>query len=214
MLETYKFIVNYIMPLFILIPVIAGIMKYRYLTLPLKFIFFLMIVYAVINGINSALMVQHQQSKLCMDILGLIDFPMLSGFYFFILNRKWRLPIIIVAAVYVIFWFIDLGLEANSPLNIYPSIFESIFVMLYAIVYMGHQTEANIERGWSENSNNWVNSGLLIYFASAFLLFAFYNVMLRMHVSIVVFIVLWTINNIAIITEFILFAIGFNRCKR
>jgi hypothetical protein len=215
MVPIFKFLSVYILPLSILIPVIAGIIRYKYLSLPLKVIFYLMIIYAIMNGVNSVLGSQHKWNNLSNDVLILMDFPMISVFYSMILSKQWKTPILVIAATYVVFWIADLlFIESIKGIYIYPAIFESIFIMLYAIVYMNQQTAANIDKSWSENSYNWINSGLLIYFASTLLMFTFYNTMLKMNLNVTVWIVLWSINDAALITELVLFAIAFKKCTR
>jgi len=131
----------------------------------------------------------------------------------FILNRKWKTPLLIVTIVYVVFWVADLFFEAKTPTNSYPIIFECIFIMLYAAIYMNQQTQANIETRWGDNSYNWVSSGFFIYVASTLLMFTFYNFLLKMQLS-VIFLLFFIINDITLILEFILIAIGFKKCRQ
>jgi len=209
-----RFVTLYVMPVLILIPIITGIIRYKHLTGPLKLIFYLMFVYALMISLGSVLLFHHKSSLIYTDITAFIDFPVISTFYILILKRKWRMPIIIIAIVYAIFWVADLFIEANSVVHVYPIIYESIFMMLYAIIYMNQQTQANIEKRWGENSYNWINSGFFIYVASTLLLFTFYNFMLRIHLNPVIFWILFIVNDVTLVLQYILFAIGFNKCKQ
>jgi len=213
MIHLFRLLSIYVIPLFVLIPIIAGIIKYKHLTIPLKVIFYLMLFYAVIAGIGSVQLAHHISSKIVADINGFIDFPVISAFYILILNRKWRIPVIIIAIVYAIFWVADFFIERNSPQNIYPIIYESIFIMLYAVIYMNQQTQINVEKRWSENSFNWINSGFFIYVASTLLMYIFYDLMLQMQLN-AIFLVLWIINDVTLGLLYILIAIGFNKCRQ
>jgi hypothetical protein len=214
MVNLFKFVSIYVIPLFILIPIITGIIKYKSLSFPLKLIFFLLPIYEGITVIESVQMIHHQQSKIYVDITSFIDFPVLSAFYILILNRKWKIPILIAAVAFALFWIADLFIEANSAMNSYPVMVENIFVMLYAIIYMNEQTKANIEASWGENSYNWINSGFFIYIASTLLLFAFYPLILKMHLNMTIFMMLFIINDAALLLQYILIAIGFNKCRQ
>jgi hypothetical protein len=214
MVNLLRLLSIYVMPLLILIPIIAGIIKYRHLTTALKLIFYLMLFYAIMNGIGAVLLVQHKSAMIYTDITAFIDFPVISTFYILILNRKWRTPLLIVAIVYAIFWIGDQFIEANNTVNVYPIIYESIFMMLYAIIYMNQQTQTNVEKRWGGNSYNWINSGFFIYVASTLLFFTFYNLILKVHLNPAFFFVLFIINDVTLALQYILFSIGFNKCRQ
>jgi hypothetical protein len=214
MVSLFRLLSIYVVPLFILIPIIAGIIRYKRLAIPLKLIFYLMLFYALISTIISVRWIHHTPSKFYTNINSFVDFPLISAFYILILNRKWKTTVIIIAIVYALFWVADLFIEANSTNNIYPIIYESIFIMLYAATYMNQQTQTNIEKRWGENSYNWVNSGFFIYIASTLLMFIFYDLMLKIHVNMMAFLVLGLINYVMLALEYILIAIGFNKCRQ
>jgi len=85
--------------------------------------------------------------------------------------------------------------------------------MLYAVIYMNQQTQINVEKRWSENSFNWINSGFFIYVASTLLMYTFYDLMLQMQLN-AIFLVLWIINDVTLGLLYILIAIGFNKCRQ
>ncbi|MGN6180030.1 MAG: hypothetical protein ACTHNW_12660 [Mucilaginibacter sp.] len=158
--------------------------------------------------------IYHQQSKPYVDTLAVLDFPFISAFFIQVLSKKWKTTIIIFLIVYYLLWIADYWfLEKNNPMNIYPLALQSGLTMLYAIVYISQQTQANIEEQWSTNPINWISSGLLIYCASAVILTLFYNLMLKVNLNVTVFIILWEINTLAIVVQFILIAIGIYKCK-
>lgn len=216
MVYIFKLIDVYIVPLFKFIPIIVGIINYKYLTKPFKIIFYFAIVSSLMDTLNSVMaIIFHQLSKPYVDLLAVLDFPLISAFYMLVLNKKWKTPIIILLIAYYLLWVADYWfIEANSPMNIYPLTLENVLIMFYAIVYVNQQTQTNIEIRWSANPANWVNSGFLISCASLVLLTLFYDLMLKMHLSEAVFTVLWEINSLCSVIQFILISIGIYKCSR
>jgi len=216
MVSAFKFAGVYIIPFFEFIPVLVGILNYKYLNKPLKIIFYFSILYVLMDSLNSVMaVIFHQQSKPYTDTLAILEFPVISAFYMQVLNKKWKTPIIILLAVYYLLWIADYWfIEANSPMNVYPLALESILIMLYAVVYINQQTQTNIEEQWSTNPINWISSGFLIYCASYVLLTLFYNLMLEKHVNLSFFIFLWKINTLAAVIQVILISIGIYKCRQ
>lgn len=216
MVYILKLIDVYIVPLFKFIPIIVGIRNYKYLTTPLKIIFYFAILSSLMDTLNSVMaVIFHQLSKPYVDTLAILDFALISAFYMLVLNKKWKTTIIILLTLYYLLWIADLWfIEANSPMNIYPLTLESILIMFYAIVYMNQQTQTNIEVQWSVNPVNWINSGFLIFCASLVLLTLFYDLMLKMHLSEKVFVVLWEINTLCSVIQFILISVGIYKCRQ
>jgi len=215
MIQVFKFLAVYVVPIFEFTPVLVGILNYKYLNTPLKIIFYFTLLYALMDSLNSVMaVIFHQQSKPYVDTLAVLDFPLISAFYMLVLSKRWKSAIIILLIAYYLLWIIDYWfLEKNNPMNIYPLALQSVLTMLYAIVYMSQQTQANIEEQWSTNPVNWISSGLLIYCASAVILTLFYDLMLKVKLSLTVFTVLWEINTLAIVVQFILIAIGIYKCR-
>jgi len=216
MTAVLRFLVVYIIPFLEFIPVVVGILNYKHLSTPFKIIFYFALLYATMDSLNSVMaIIFHQQSKPYVDMLAVLDFPLISAFYMLVLNKKWKRTIIILLTVYYLLWIVDYWfLEVNNPMNIYPLALQSILTMLYAVIYMSQQTQTNIEEQWSANPVNWVSSGLLIYCASAVILTLFYDLMLQMNLSITVFNVLWGINTLAAVVQFILISIGIYKCRQ
>lgn len=215
MVQVLKFLAVYIIPFFEFTPVLIGVLNYKYLNTPLKLILYFVLLYATMDSLNSVMAVFfHQQSKPYVDILAVLDFPLISAFYMLILNKKWKTTIIILLIAYYLLWIADYWfLEVNNPMNIYPLALQSILTMLYAVIYMSQQTQANIEAQWSANPVNWISSGLLIYCASAVMLTLFYDLMLKANLSLTVFTILWEINTLAAVVQFILISIGIYKCR-
>jgi hypothetical protein len=216
MVAAFKFAGVYIIPFFELIPVLVGILSYKYLNKPLKIIFYFTILYVVMDSLNSVMaVVFHQQSKPYTDTFAILELPFISAFYMQVLGKKWKAPIIILLVVYYLLWIADLWfIEPDSPMNVYPLALQSILIMLYAIAYMNQQTQTNIDEQWSANPVNWISSGFLLYCASCVLLTLFYNQMLEKHIDLTLFIILWEINTLAAVIQVILISIGIYKCRQ
>src|ERR1700761_1369107 len=101
MVTALRFAAVYIVPIFELIPVLIGILGYKYLTRPVKLVFYFAILNVVMDSLNSIMAVFfHRPSKPYVDTLAILAFPLISVFYMMVLSKKWKAPIIILLVIY------------------------------------------------------------------------------------------------------------------
>ncbi|RYD84729.1 MAG: hypothetical protein EOP54_32000 [Sphingobacteriales bacterium] len=85
----------------------------------------------------------------------------------------------------------------------------SIIIIIYAMLYFNKQSTAHVETGWGSNSLNWLNTGILLYFAGALAMFISMNYITTREMARWVY----GTHNTVLLIEYILFAIGFSKCK-
>jgi Ca2+/Na+ antiporter len=82
-------------------------------------------------------------------------------------------------------------------------------LIVYSMLFILKQN--NEEQNWGDNIYNWINAGILLYLASCLFMFIFSNYLLSAgdHINKIV----WGIHDTILIIEYILFAVGFYKCK-
>jgi len=73
------------------------------------------------------------------------------------------------------------------------------------------QSERDDKDNWGADGLNWINTGILIYYSSGLFLFMTSNYFLT--VSRFMGYLIWSVHDTILLLEYILFAIGFYKCK-
>jgi hypothetical protein len=82
-------------------------------------------------------------------------------------------------------------------------------IIVYSMLYILKQN--NDDQNWGDNMYNWINAGILLYFASCLFMFISSNYLLNAgrHINRIV----WATHDTILVIQFILFAVGFYKCK-
>ena len=155
----------------ILVPIIAGALKFKSLTLPLR----LLLCFVLIGAISECLLAyvaRHgRPNHLVSHYYTIIELVLLSYIYSLILERKFKKWIIWVTVVYLAIAAIQLLVpEAYSRFNNVNTVIEGFILVGYAIVYFDAQLQGRIE---PNKSIYWFNKAVFIYFSLSTLFFIF-----------------------------------------
>ena len=91
--------------------------------------------------------------------------------------------------------------------NSYTLSLQSVIIIALSFLYWWHN-EHDADKSWTAIPLNWIISGLLLYFSSAFILLTFSNVIISLS-SKSISVLLWNIHATLNILMFILISIGF-----
>ena len=203
-----------LVPLFILIPIITGL--YRYKTLPFKFkiIWYYLLMTVVINtaGIITA-RVFHTNNSPLIHVYTAIEMIMLVWFYKNLLeikvSKKWytllHIAFIVVCIVNAVFF------QSIYTYSSYTRSLESIICMLFALNYFAKLASTDVK--FLKEAGFYFNTGIFLYFSGAFMLFVFSN-FVAVKLSKPDFLIIWNIHAVLIVLMYIFFTVGFNLNKK
>ncbi len=203
-----------LVPLFILIPIITGL--YRYKTLPFKFkiICYYLLVTAVINTAATIMArVFHTNNSPITHIYTAIEMTMLVWFYKNLLeiksSKKWynilQIAFILICIVNAVFF------QSIYTYCSYTRSLESIICMLFALNYFAKIASADTRV--LKDAGFYFNTGIFLYFSGAFMLFVFSN-FLVVKLSKPDFLIIWNIHACLFLLMYIFFTIGFSLNKK
>lgn len=198
-------------PAFILVPLFTAIVRYRWLTSAARVLMFYLLIDAVVSIISSALAYHKKPNTALYHIATIIDTVLLLYFFSLVFaERTWAKYLRAGMIVFPVLAILNiLLLQPMSSFNSHMLSVKSLLVVSLCFLYWWHHEP---ERSWQSTPLHWMISGLLLYFASAFLLFTFSS--LIMSVSSRSFsIVLWNIHASLSILMFLLLAVGFFKYK-
>ena len=200
---------TYIVPPTVLIPIVFALLNFNRLTKSLRVILWYLIFSGVFNLIALVLIQMHHTTTWMMHLYAIFEFIFHSVFYGMFFNDKRRKAFMGLMASFTIlcvinFFFIQNKIEFNT----YTRPIGAIIIIVYSLLLMLKQQ--NDEQNWGENVYNWINAGILLYFASCLFMFIFSNYLLT---SPDTSRLVWAIHDTVLIFEYILIAVGFYKCK-
>jgi hypothetical protein len=201
-----------IAPLTVFIPLYYAFVNYHFFKLPQKILLWLLILSGVINAICTTLAYFYIPNLVFFHIFSIVEFDLLSIFYMLVFDRKWYKVFIPVITIFTVLGVINMVFIQNgSQFNSYTNSVSSIIIIIYSLLFLTKQNNTDVEVSWGTNSLNWINTGILVYHASNLFIFLFSNHLLKVDPGLVSKV--WMIHDTILILEYVLFAIGFKRCK-
>lgn len=206
----YLIYVWYIVPATILIPVFSAILNYPALTRPLKIIFGFLIFSGIINLVNIIASKNGFNSIALINLYTIFEFIFLASFYSKFFEKKGRRVIAVLMAVFTLLCIVNyLFIQNKIEYNTYTRPLDAIILIVFSLLFIAKQNED--DESWTANKYNWINGGILLYYASCLFMFIFSNYLLV--VSKTVTQIVWSIHDTILIFEYILFAVGFSKCR-
>jgi hypothetical protein len=200
-----------IVPLTILLPIFIALLRFRYLTNAAK----ALLVYLCTNALVSIVIkytANHKINNLpIFHLYTLIELVLLAEFFKKLIGFKKIITIIqfsfLIACVVNAIFF-----QSIFTFNTYTRPLEAFIVMLFAVNYFAKIFTDTSKIKLSEMPSFWFNTGLFLYFSGAFMLFIFSNFVLK--VSQQSFNIIWNTHATFVLIMYLLFTIGFIKCKK
>ncbi len=203
-----------IAPITILLPFFWGISKYRQLKPSAKVVWLYLAVSTVVNLTATIVArVYHQNNLPLLHIFTVAEFFILLLYYQRLLFSG-TVPVLfrIMPFIFFLLCIINAVFFQNVYThNSYAHSLEALVVMLLAVNYFARLAAA-AEPQVTKLPDFWFNTGFFLYFSGSFILFVFSNFILR--ISKQQYLVLWDMHAAFVLLMYLLFTIGFTRCKK
>ncbi|MBL4674889.1 MAG: hypothetical protein JKY70_01575 [Mucilaginibacter sp.] len=204
----YSLFANYLVPLSALAPIFFALKNYRSLPPAFEILCAFIIVSSLFNLVNLIAIYQyHVRTIRWIHIYTILEFTFVTLVFSRVFNKKWRIPLYALIAVFGLICTIDLVFIQNKlEFNTYTRPVGALIIIGLCMGYIINTS--TVESKWTDNSFNWVNTGLLLYYSGGLIMFTFSNYFLK---PTLLTLLIWTIHNSILIVEYILFAIGFRK---
>lgn len=208
----YKIYSGYIVTFGCIVPILLGILNYKFLGRPHKIIFYFLIFTLIGNSINTILARNYIPNLFMFHIYVCFEFAFVSFYFSTLLNgvvSKITPPLVFIFAIICIvnFFYVQNG----AQLSTYTRAIESVIIVSYCIIFLNRQSQLETSYKWIDYSYNWINIGLLVFYSCSLFTFMFTNYFLHAEKSITRLV--WGTYGTFIIIENILFAIAFSKCR-
>ena len=215
-----KIFLSFIAPGSIIIPITVFIMRFTKVPSYAKWIFTYLIFSAVLNITAIIIARVFHLFNLWLFHINTIteSFLLLQYFQLIITNATVKSVIRVLKVAFPLFCIINfLFLQSLAVFNTYTRPVEAIIFIALCMVYWWQANDEDTDLSWGSIANNWIVTGLMLYFAGAFFLFLFSNYMLS-SISIserrIAMDIAWITHGAFVIIMYLLFAIGFIKCKK
>ena len=203
-----------VVPLFILVPIIYGLYRYKTLRFTFKIVWFYLLITALINAASIIIgRVYHTNNSPIIHVYTAIEMLLLIWFYKNLLeiknSKKWytllQIAFVLTCIVNAVFF------QSIYTYCSYTRSLESIICMLFALNYFAKIASADTRV--LKDAGFYFNTGIFLYFSGAFMLFVFSNFVVT-KLSKTDFLIIWNIHACLVVLMYIFFTIGFSLNKK
>lgn len=207
-----NFFTTYIAPLVVWLPMITGFINFRYLPKEFKVLLAFLVYNCLMDYTSITLAHMGYHTIIIVNLYSLFEFIFLSLYFVPSFSKPKQLYVKLFAAAFLAFGILNLLFLQNGELQFttYTRALASVTLIIYAMHSFYKQSKVE-DTEWGSTPHNWVNTGILLYYASNLFMFLFTTTLLgagRLINDIV-----WTAHDAILMFEYILFAVGFYKCR-
>jgi hypothetical protein len=205
-----------IVPASILIPILIAISRFPKLPDYAKWLLYYLVFAAIVNTTATILTWNRIPNLWLLHIYTAIEsFLLLYYFKFVILNKKINSAIRLLLWAFPLFCIVNfLFLQSLYNFNTYTRPVEAIILIALCAVYWWQENEDDPEKPWGNIPNNWIITGLMLYFAGAFFLFLLAKYILTGEANRKVWNLVWDTHASFVLIMYLLMAVGFLKCRK
>jgi hypothetical protein len=200
-----------ISPSFIIIPIVTALFRYRFLTPPFKILLWFYVFSAISNALNITLPWYHIHTIFLFHIYTIFEFAFITWFYNIVFDKKWNNIMISMVAVFTLLCIINFFVQSGDQIDTYTSTLEAVIIIGYSILYLIKQNNIDQDIAWGKNGLNWINISIILYYGSGLFMFISTNYLMKAGLN--VNIIVWSVFDTILVTQYLLFAVGFYKCK-
>ncbi len=207
------FFVAYIAPLVVWLPMITGFVNLRYLPKEFKVLLGFLVYNCVMDYTSIALAYMGHYTIFMFNLYALLEFVFLSWYFLPSFTKPRQIYVKVFAGAFVVFGIVNMLFLQTGELqfNTYTRALASVTLIFYAMHSFYNQSQIE-DTEWGAIPHNWVNTGILLYYASNLFMFLFTTTLLS--AGQLINDIVWTAHDAILMFEYILFAIGFYKCRK
>jgi hypothetical protein len=203
-----------VVPATIVIPLVIATSRYSHTNRALRSIFTYLLVAGATNCIAAFYASMHINNLPLLHIYTAIELFLLTRFYQRAFSspvkRKWAQ---VTGLVFPVICIINFTCFQNiHTFNSYTRPLEAIILIAFSMLYLSTQTANEALPKWTSQPETWIVIGILLYFSSALFQFTFSNIVSH-NASLYTKMLIWNIHASLVMIMYLLFAVGFAKCR-
>jgi hypothetical protein len=203
----------FVVPGSVIIPIVIALTRYRYLNKSLKSVLVYLLVAGIGNGVAAILANKRINNLPVLHVYTMFELVLLGLFFYYIMEGNWKrvaLGMILLFPPLCVVNF--LFIQDLHVFNSYTRPVAAILLILFSILYFYNRTSVDQEVPLLQQPETWMVTGMLIYFSSALVQFSLSNVVSNM-ASRDTRLLIWAIHASLVLLMYLLFAVGFTKCR-
>lgn len=200
-----------LVPLSIILPVFIAIIRYNKLPAEGRILFYYLIMAGLINTVATMMARNGIRNLPLSHLLTMLEFVMLTDYFLIVLKEKKAMRILQVCFITACI-LNTIFLQNIWQFNTYTRSLEALIIMLLSVNLFAKMFTDIEGPKLARRSDFWFNTGMFLYFSGSFMLFIFSNFLLQ--ASKKDWNIIWNIHATFLLFMYILFTIGFIKCKK
>lgn len=207
------FFIVVLVPAAVLIPLLAGGIRYKLLPAPAKCIVFYLLLGSIINLVAVKLAASHRNNLPLLHVYTVVEFVTLSLFYWNVLpGRRIHRLLLLCCILFVIACIVNACIPQHIlSFNSYTRSAGALIIIGYALYFFNVLVDRDYDHFFDRLPLFWMNAGILLYFSGSLLLFLF-HVFLMGHELLDIW--AWRLHGLLVLIMYFLFTKGFLLCRK
>lgn len=203
-----------IVPLSTLIPIFMGMQSKKHCTKQSLIILFYLIFCFIINISSSIIGSYHINNLPLLHLYTLVEFLLILSYFKATLRNAYSLNLIKLLMVLLPVVNIGTLLYTHDIFNFntYPRTISALIIISLSMLHLFEINDSDRENSWATGSLNWYSTGLLIYFCSSLVYFAFLNT-LTLHTNQSIYNLFSGLHATLVLVMYSMFSVGFIKLK-
>jgi hypothetical protein len=205
-----------VVPASILLPIMIAVSGYRKLPDYAKWLLYYLVLAAIVNTTATITTWNKVPNLWLLHIYTTLEsFLLLYYFKLIIINKKIRSVVGILLWAFPLFCIINfLFLQSINNFNTYTRPIEAIILITLCAVYWWQENETDSEKSWGDIPNNWFVTGIMLYFAGAFIMFLLANYLITQQAIRKAKNIIMDTHASFVLIMYLLMAVGFLKCRK
>ncbi|PLX07675.1 MAG: hypothetical protein C0596_09575 [Marinilabiliales bacterium] len=201
------------MSIAVIIPIIVILINFKYIkSFSTSRVFALYSIADLISWFFSiVLAMSGNQNIIVANVFTIVEFTLVSLFFVEILKLKKKRAYVTLICFLSLFFIFGVFISNNDlHTNLSSTVISIIFISLSVIYFSKLMREQKIDNLLSYQ-NFWFNTGILVYFSGSIFIMIFSNYFFTLSIDAQK--ILWLLHSIINLICYVIFAIGFYKCK-
>jgi hypothetical protein len=207
-----------IVPASILIPICIAISRFRKMPAYATCLLIYLVISAIVN--TTAIAIIHvwkgKNNLWLLHIYTILEsFLLLYYFKLIIINKSVNSTIRVLLWAFPLFCIVNfLFLQSIRNFNTYTRPVEAIIFIALCAIYWWQDNKEDTEKPWRDIPNNWMVTGLMLYFSGGFFLFLLAKYIMTGVANKKAWDLVWDAHATLVLIMYLLMAVGFMKCKK
>lgn len=202
--------IRYIVPASVLVPLTLGLYRFNTINKSYRFLVAFLAFSAFSSILARIFAIFYHNNTVVIKSYTVGEFFLLAGFYYCkIKSRGMQCVIVVLTAMFTLFSIaLILIFFSSDQFDDYSTTLESLLMIFFGLVLINNESSTStIVNAWGQNSTNWFNTGILLYFSGSLFIFLLANYI--PDPSSLIFKIAWIMHATFLLLLSVLFTKGF-----